>query len=175
VTAAYPTNIFGAVLSGLDAWGNGPAMPSFATSLSDQDVADIANYVRTAWGNTGVPNAAPADVKALRAVAMVPASADAAADALACPRISATGVNDPGNGLLDIYQGATPETVPSRTSALIAAIRQGNASISDADLTDTLVAAYCPVVAHADGLSAAQKRAALAAFIATLPALEAAH
>jgi len=175
VTAPYPTNVIGAVLSGLNAWGSGPAMPSFATSLSDQNIADIANYARTAWGNDGVANAAPGDVKALRGIAIVPASADEAADALGCPMISATGVSDPGNGLLDIYQGATAATLGNRTRTLIAAIRQGNTTISDADLTNTLVAAYCPVVAHDASLNDTTKRAALQDFIASLPGLEATH
>ena len=65
VTAAYPYNVIGAVLSGLDAWTDVP-MPSFATQLSDQNIADIANYVRTSWGNKGVPNATPGMVAALR-------------------------------------------------------------------------------------------------------------
>ncbi|WP_363318264.1 c-type cytochrome, partial [Acidocella sp.] len=65
VTAAYPDNIIGATLAGLDPWTAIP-MPSFAAQLSDQDIADIANYVRTSWGNTGVPNATPDMVAALR-------------------------------------------------------------------------------------------------------------
>ena len=179
VTAAVPTNVIGAVLSGLNSWNKGPAMPSFATQLSDQDIADVSNYVRTAWGNQGTADATPAQVQALRGVAVVPASADAAADALGCPRISGAGgvnsVADPGNGLLNIYQGATVATLPNRTQTLIDAVRASNSSISDADLTNTLVAAYCPVVAHEVGLSLATKQEALRDFIAGAAPLVAAH
>ena len=48
VTAAYPYNVIGAVLSGISPWhANGPPMPSFASSLSDAEIAGVANYVRT--------------------------------------------------------------------------------------------------------------------------------
>ncbi|WP_298283090.1 cytochrome c [Acidocella sp.] len=65
VTAAYPDNVIGATLAGLTPWTAIP-MPSFAAQLSDQNIADIANYVRTAWGNKGVPNATPDMVAKLR-------------------------------------------------------------------------------------------------------------
>ncbi|HEX5961132.1 MAG TPA: cbb3-type cytochrome c oxidase subunit II [Rhodanobacteraceae bacterium] len=41
-------------------------MPEFASQLSDTDIADIANYERSAWGNHGKP-ATPADVAKARA------------------------------------------------------------------------------------------------------------
>jgi hypothetical protein len=110
----------------------------------------------------------------LRAVAVVPKMADMQADAFGCPHVSAAGgatdVTDPGQGLVNIYDGATPETLPNRTRSLITAIRAANASISPADLTNELVAAYCPVVANTPGLTVAQKRTALTNFIsATAP------
>jgi mono/diheme cytochrome c family protein len=41
-------------------------MPSFAAQLTDQQVADIANYVRTSWGNGAPSNATPQAVAAVR-------------------------------------------------------------------------------------------------------------
>ncbi len=179
VTATQPYNVIGAVLSGLEPWNGGPAMPSFATSLSDQQIADVSNYVRTAWSNRSVADTTPAQVSALRAVALVPAAGDAASDALGCPHITSSGgvdsVADPGNGLLNIYEDATVATLPNRTRTLIDAVRSSNSSITDADLTNTLVAAYCPVVAHQPGLSLAAKRAALRDFMAGAAPLVAAH
>ena len=43
------------------------AMPAFNTQLTDQQVAEIANYVRTSWGNSAPPNATSAMVAKLRA------------------------------------------------------------------------------------------------------------
>jgi hypothetical protein len=141
-------------------------MPSFATSLSDEQIAAVANYVRTAWGNKANADVAPKDVAAARAIADVPPAATKAADNFGCPRIGATALADPGNGLLDIYTDATPQTLPNRTRALITALRASNASISDSDLTNYLVAAYCPVVANQPGLTEAAKQKALSDFLA---------
>jgi mono/diheme cytochrome c family protein len=44
-------------------------MPSFAAQLDDQQIADIANYVRSSWGNTAAQNATAAMAAKLRAKA----------------------------------------------------------------------------------------------------------
>jgi mono/diheme cytochrome c family protein len=169
VMASVPTNVIGAVLSGLPPWRVALAMPSFATSLSDQQIADVANYVRTTWGNNATADAMPADVMKLRGVAVVPPMASRAADEFGCPHVSQSGgaaaLTDPGNGLMAMYTDATPETMPNRTRALVAALRAADSTISDADLTNDLVAAYCPVVANAPGLSHDEKQAALQDFV----------
>ncbi len=169
VMAAEPYNVIGAVLGGLAPWKTGPAMPSFAASLTDAQIAGVANYVRTNWGNDATADATPHEVKARRSMGLLPEMADAASDSFGCPRVSAAGgagtVADPGSNLLEIYNGATPGTLPNRTRALIAGVRAANSGISDADLTDTLVAAYCPVVANDANLSQSAKRAALRDFI----------
>ncbi len=169
VMATAPTNVIGAVLNGVSPWNNGPAMPSFAAGLSDQEVAAVANYVRAAWANNASASANPHDVMVARGTAVVPPMADMSSDRFGCPQVSATGGNaaltDPGNNLLDIYTGATPETLPNRTRALVAALQQNDSSISPAALTNDLVAAYCPVVARQAGLSRSAKEQALQDFI----------
>jgi hypothetical protein len=96
--------------------------------------------------------------------------ADAMSDSFGCPHVSSTGGNaaltDPGNNLLEMMTGATPETLPNRTRALVAALKANNSSITEADLTNYLVAAYCPVIAGQPGLTKAEKQAALQDFIA---------
>jgi mono/diheme cytochrome c family protein len=67
VVTPDPADIFRIVLGGIPAQGaNGP-MPAFASQLKDQDIADIANYIRTSWGNAAQPNATAAAVAELRA------------------------------------------------------------------------------------------------------------
>jgi mono/diheme cytochrome c family protein len=75
VTAKAPSNVIGAVLIGLAALKNGPAMPSFAASLSNAEIVAVANYVRVQWGNTATANATVQDVIRARAIAAVPAAA----------------------------------------------------------------------------------------------------
>jgi len=170
VMASEPYNVIGAVLSGLPPWKIGPAMPSFAARLSDTEIAAVTNYVRTNFGNNATADATPSDVMRLRGIAEVPKMADQQADEFGCPHVSgaggATTVADPGSNLMNIYDGATPATLPNRTRALIAGIRAANSTISTADLTNTLVAAYCPVIANTPGLSTSDKQAALTNFIA---------
>ena len=67
VIARDPGNVLQAILKGIPMRNGYVAMPSFASQLNDQQVADVANYVRTSWGNTAVANATAADAAKLRA------------------------------------------------------------------------------------------------------------
>jgi len=69
VLAPDPADIIKVVLQGIAARNSYSAMPSFATQLTDQQIADIANYVRTSWGNVAPPNATAAMVANVRAAA----------------------------------------------------------------------------------------------------------
>jgi mono/diheme cytochrome c family protein len=55
------------VLNGIPMQNGYIPMPSFAGQLDDQQIADVANYVRASWGNSAVANATAADVARLRA------------------------------------------------------------------------------------------------------------
>ncbi len=66
VIAPDPANILKVILAGLPPRGNFIPMPAFASQLNDQQIADIANYVRTSWGNTAVPDSSAAQVAKLR-------------------------------------------------------------------------------------------------------------
>jgi hypothetical protein len=169
VMAADPANVIGAVLNGLGPWNHGPAMPAFAAALSDSEIAAVANYVRTTWGNNATANATPADVMAARQMAVVPPMADMASDQFGCPHVSQAGGSDslanPGSGLMSIFDGATPETLPNRTRVLVSALKAADSTVTASTITNDLVAAYCPVVAHQSGLSHAQKIAMLQNFV----------
>jgi len=79
VEATDPYNILSVVLGGVPARGGFLTMPSFANELSDQDIADIANYVRITWGNKAKPDATPAMVASWRKQVKFPAPAKPAA------------------------------------------------------------------------------------------------
>jgi mono/diheme cytochrome c family protein len=67
VLAQDPNDILKVVDRGIAARGNYIAMPAFNIQLTPQQVAEIANYVRTSWGNKAAPNATSAMVAKLRA------------------------------------------------------------------------------------------------------------
>jgi mono/diheme cytochrome c family protein len=66
IVAPLPNDVIKVVLAGIPARNGYIAMPPFAARLTDQQIADIANYVRTSWGNAAAPNATSEAVKALR-------------------------------------------------------------------------------------------------------------
>lgn len=66
VTAAEPNDILKVVLFGIPAQNGYIPMPAFGSQLNDQQVADLANYVRSSWGNQASANASAADVAKLR-------------------------------------------------------------------------------------------------------------
>jgi mono/diheme cytochrome c family protein len=67
VVASDPGNILKVVDGGIAARNGYIPMPSFKDKLTDEQVADIANYIRTNWGNGAQPNATPAMVAKMRA------------------------------------------------------------------------------------------------------------
>jgi mono/diheme cytochrome c family protein len=67
VVASDPADIYKVVLDGIPQRGGYIPMPSFAAQLNDQQIADIANYVRTSWGNAAAPDATAATIAKLRA------------------------------------------------------------------------------------------------------------
>ena len=67
VLAADPNDIVKVVDNGVPGRNNYVAMPAFKIQLTDEQVADIANYIRTSWGNGAAPNATSPLVARLRA------------------------------------------------------------------------------------------------------------
>ena len=56
VLAPDAANVLKVVLGGVPPRGGYIPMPAFAPTLTDTDIADIVNYVRTSWGNGAAPN-----------------------------------------------------------------------------------------------------------------------
>ncbi|MFG1397894.1 cytochrome c [Roseixanthobacter pseudopolyaromaticivorans] len=147
VVASEPYNVIMAILGGLPSGGTYGPMPSFAGRLSDQQVADLVNYVRTSWGNKADPSATPAMVAAWRATANVPDFGTQQASAFDCPKVG----GGPGS------TGPDPKAVAAITQMMQGGNRQIHvltAAYSAADsgatpdtVVDALTAAYCPVVA----------------------------
>jgi mono/diheme cytochrome c family protein len=59
-----PQDLISMILGGFQPWHRGgSAMPQFEQFLNDNQIADIANYVRTSWGNSGLADTTPRDVE----------------------------------------------------------------------------------------------------------------
>jgi mono/diheme cytochrome c family protein len=60
------------ILGGFQPWHeNQSAMPAFAALLNNTQVATLTNYIRTAWGNHGAPDATAAQVASIRQAASI--------------------------------------------------------------------------------------------------------
>ena len=68
VVAPDAGNILKVVEGGIPARDGRIAMPGFQDRLTDEQVADIANYIRTSWGNNAQPDVTSAMVAKMRAV-----------------------------------------------------------------------------------------------------------
>ncbi len=159
VTASEPYNVVMAMLEGFPAQGTWGAMGSFAHQLSDDQIADVTNYVRTAWGNNAIPNATPWSVSNWRKNASAPSSAEA--DGLLCPSL-ATDVLQPAlaAGPAALKQAARDN---AKMSALVGQYRTARPQSSKAQVVEALSTAYCRAVA-ADHVSSARASAAMANF-----------
>ena len=158
MVSGQPFNILAAVLAGIPARGSLMAMPGFAGSLSDEDVADLANYVRTSWGNAAAPNATPAMVATWRKPLALPVYASAAARTFDCPD-----VGQAGSATLDPASiAALGGRMSGRSTAyatLVASFKAQQPNAGTTDIVNNLVAAYCPIVAATTASDEAKRMA----------------
>jgi len=165
-----PHDMLVAMLKGLKGTGGYATMPAFAGALSDKDISDIANYVRVTWGNRGVPDVKPSMVAHLRAIAGVGPAGTESARAFDCPKVGAAAVPRTlarPSEVKALAEGGDAD-MGNKIHLLIEKIRKEQPGISNAGLSNTIVAAFCPVVANNAALSNSQKRAELMRFTGVL-------
>jgi len=166
VNQEQPNDVIDAVLNGLHGTGNYGTMPSFAGALGDQDTADVANYVRSGWGNKAPINATPQLVASLRKPGAAGGAGSEAARAFDCPAVGSAEIP---NVLVDPAEAsflvsANDADMGNKIDELLYRIQNNNPGISSTALFDSMDAAYCPVVANQPGLTIGQKRVMLARF-----------
>jgi len=67
IIAPDGANIIKVMIRGINAKNGYIPMPAFASKLTDDEIATIANYVRTSWDNSASANVTAAQVKKVRA------------------------------------------------------------------------------------------------------------
>jgi mono/diheme cytochrome c family protein len=159
VTSSEPYNVVMAMLEGFAPQGTWGAMGSFAKQLSDDQIADVANYVRTAWGNHAVPNATPWSVSSWRKNADAPSTAEI--HGLLCPSL-ATDVLQPA---LAVGPAALKKAAADsdQMTALVGQYRTARPKSSNAQVVEALSTAYCRAVAS-EKISEARASAQIADF-----------
>lgn len=147
VTAKGPQNVIRAVLGGLYARDGLSPMPAYGQTMTDQQVADVTNYVRSAWGNGAPADTGPGEVGALRDQALTmlamnrpgacaPAKEPAQAVQKAAEQSdvkSKLETMDPAN-MLPTIDGILPD------------IKKGAPGATPDQISNGMTAAYCPIV-----------------------------
>jgi mono/diheme cytochrome c family protein len=169
VVASLPNSVIAPIINGLPGGGSYGAMPSFAGALSNAEMAAIANYARTAWGNAASANATPVLVASLRSIAgtdVTGAGGTNAARARNCPKVGPSLIA----GTLatadeaDLLASATDGDLMNRMTSVIRQLRTDNPDAGVTEIANAMYAAYCPAVANNPQLSASEKSDELVRF-----------
>jgi mono/diheme cytochrome c family protein len=158
VKASEPYNVIMAILEGFQPQGNWGAMASFANMLNDDQISDVANYVRTAWGNDAPANATPWSVGNWRKNAAVQATGPAA---MLCPNL-AEAVIAPAlkNSGATLRQAAGDN---AKMATLVESYRAARPAAPTSEVIEALSTAYCRTVTT-DKISQARMGADIADF-----------
>ena len=152
VASGGPQTVVRVILGGVLAQGTYSPMPAIGARMTDQEVADAANYVRSAWGN-GAPATAGAGLagelrKSTQSVLAMnlPEGCPKIADPTMSKVIAAPAVQQ-------IFEKTSDENVLENAELLIRKVRAGVPGAKQADIINSLTLGYCPVVAANASLS----------------------
>jgi mono/diheme cytochrome c family protein len=144
VTAQEPYNAISAILEGFAPRGVWASMPSFHAALDDQQIADVVNYVRQAWGNEGTPDATPRMVSKWRALADAPQPV--VERATSCPTSPAAWRD---KSTRERLAELGPDVLePDNMRALVNDYRQRHPDLSRTDRIVALSGTYCRQMAE---------------------------
>jgi mono/diheme cytochrome c family protein len=140
VQAEGPENILRVVLGGMEA-GHGLApMPAVGVGMSDREIADVVNYIRTSWGNRAPANAGAGLVGDLRARThtLLAGNPDGG-----CPAV------DPKlrkivdeSGVRDTLKGMPAAEMIDRIDAVVPKMKAAG-GFSDDEIVNAMSAVYC--------------------------------
>ncbi len=150
VLAGGPEDLIRTILGGVPASGPYAPMPGMATMRSSQRIADIANYVRTSWGNAAPTTATAGMVEDLgkKTATMLagtggcdPVRPAPLAAALARPEVVA------------LLRDVTADNMQQKIAAILPLLPPASGTDGQADLVNGLTAAYCPLVNTTPGIT----------------------
>ncbi len=167
ITAESPDNVISAVLGGLPGGGTYGQMPPFSPKLTNQEIADVVNYVRNSWGNYAPATATPDKVAAIRASLNAPSAEDGSrpTSAFECPDTSNLQIKP---ATMNLIRYATPGEFGNRIGVVIAELKRNNPGMDDTQIVDNVSAAYCPILKAESGLADSERHDRMASFIAKL-------
>jgi mono/diheme cytochrome c family protein len=162
VTAGGPQTIISVVLGGAAAQRGYAPMPAVGLDLTDGEVAEVANYIRQAWGNRAPQNADASMVAGLRKQTTtemalnLPEGCKPVADATLEKAVTQPGVatqlSDQGHPLVD------------RIDDIVGKVKSAAPKATNDQVVNALTDAYCPVVMKETSKSTVQRAADLGNF-----------
>jgi mono/diheme cytochrome c family protein len=157
VLAQGPENVIMVILGGLSAKGDYAVMPAVGAGMTDQQVAEVANYVRTAWTNKAPATASAGGVADLRKKTQTML----AGDECAMPEAR---ISNPKSGIIQLLTAMTRTDMLNRIDPIVAKAKAAAPGAGRAELVNNLTAAYCPIVRQDPEISADRKADQLATF-----------
>lgn len=147
VVAYGPDDIIRVVLAGIEAQQSYASMPAVAADMTDQQIADVTNYIRQSWGNKAPPNADAGEVSLLRSTSFsgMNIGPDGHCGKVVQPELAGF-INDPKNGVDQALQSMTKENVLQTAESIVAKVKAAAPQAKRADIVNSLTLAYCPIV-----------------------------
>ena len=158
VAAQGPENVIRAVLGGLPANGSYGPMPAIGASMTNEQVADVANYVRQTWGNGAPATATPGKVADLRKESLTVMANDASHGCPALNQDLSRLISDPATGIEGKLQGINQANLLENVRAIVGKVKAADKNLPQAELVNGLTAAYCPIVNADASLGVPQRR-----------------
>ena len=155
--AGGPEDVISTILGGMTANGPYAMMPGIGAQMTDQQVADAANYVRTAWSNHAPPNAEAGMVGNLRA------KTDTMMAGGTCGPVDPV-LQDAKSGFPATLEGVNEGNLLQRVDVIVAKAKQVMPKADRATLVNNIVSAYCPVLKADTSVTASAKEQQLGSF-----------
>jgi mono/diheme cytochrome c family protein len=160
VKAEGPENVVRVILGGMEARHGLAPMPAIGVGMSDREIADVVNYVRTSWENGAPANAGAGLVGDLRAKTHTVLAGNSTDG---CPTV------DPKlrkivdeSGAWDKLKGVPPPEMIDRIDAVVPKIKAAG-GLSDDEIVNAMTAVYCSIGAP-DAASPAERAGMLGTF-----------
>jgi mono/diheme cytochrome c family protein len=165
VLAKGPDDVIRVILGGIEAQGTYAPMPAVGVTMTDQEIADVTNYVRQSWGNEAPPNADAGDVGNLRPTTFTAMNIgpDGHCPTVVQPELAPV-INDPRSGITDALRSMTLGTVLQTAQKVLATIKSAAPKAKQSDIVNSLTIAYCPIVEKDGNIPANMKISVLDQF-----------
>jgi mono/diheme cytochrome c family protein len=150
VTAKGPENVIRVILQGRLATGTFAPMPAVGRDMTDQEVAEVADYVRNAWSNAA-PWITKSDIvaeiraKTISTLSGAGANGETGNPCGPGPYASIAPIPDPKGEIETTLASMTDLSMLTTVPTLINQARQTSPGISQADIVNGLMLAYCRV------------------------------